>query len=152
MSESLLSGFLHLKEILRQLVEQNLCCNLLYIQVVNLFKNSFLYRISSKLHGFKNSKISRIPKYRAFWDILGELIVFQCCQFCFFNGDGKSSVIYSKHLEHSLHILTSITQFFTSYNVINFIFLFNSQEIFKQPSTCIQIILWKPSRIEIIGI
>ena len=76
MSDSLMSGFLHREEISRQQIEQNVCCNLLFIQVVNLFKNSFLYRICSKLHGFKNSTISRIPKYRASWDILRVLITF----------------------------------------------------------------------------
>ena len=74
MSDSLMSGFLHLEEISRQQIEQNVCCNLLFMQVVNLFKNLFLYRICSKLHGFKNSKISRIPKYKASWDILRVLM------------------------------------------------------------------------------
>ena len=76
MIDSLLSGFLHLEEILRQQIEKIFCCNLLHIQVVHLFKISFLYIIRSKLHGFEDSKIYRIPKYRAFWGILGELIVF----------------------------------------------------------------------------
>ena len=55
---------LPLEDISRQQIEQNVCCNLLYIQVVNLFKNLLLYKICFKLHGFRNFKIPKFPEFQ----------------------------------------------------------------------------------------
>ena len=64
MSNSLMGGFLPLEEMSRQKIEQNYCCNSLYRQVVNLFKNSFLYRICFILHGLKNLKIPKFSEFQ----------------------------------------------------------------------------------------
>ena len=54
MSDSLQSGYLHLEEILRQQIKQNLCCNLLYI-------------ICSKIRSYTefapNFMDSKVPKF-----------------------------------------------------------------------------------------
>ena len=73
-----MTGLLPLEEMSRQQIEQNVCCNLLYIQVVNLLKNSCYTKFASnfmdleilKFQNFQNSKI------QSFWDVLGVLIVF----------------------------------------------------------------------------
>ena len=97
MTDSLMSGFLHLEEISRQQIEQNVCCNLLFMQVVNLFKNLFLYRICSKLHGFKNSKLqnSKILGFLGYFESVDNVLVLSVL---FFNMMQKKVVLFTVNI------------------------------------------------------
>ena len=83
MSDSFLSGYLHLEEILRQQIEQNLCCNFLYIQVENLFKK---FSDTEFAPNFMDLKVPKLPDFQStglfgiFW---GSLLCFSGISFVF---------------------------------------------------------------------